>query len=523
MNLRLQSLVTVLLLSTAVTFCFSANGATYSDLLVYKGAYTAGSGCAAPPMATSFTPADQQIHFYLLIQGMTTSDNVQVRWIFASTGEFVRYNTLTASSNGNWCFPFGYANISDLRQGQWELQVYNNDQYETQSYLFSVGASSTSTTTSVLSLTGISRSQLPTGNSSVGLFGTGFVAQSAVAVCCQNNTPNGADVGVVPGGFQADTQLNPSLSLSDPGTFTIQVYNPDGQKSSTIPILVGYSGYFLPFVQGTAVTVQQGNNDTPDHHGLIAWAYDLTGPTTSETILAMKGGRVILAPDSNLGLGQTCSPSDHGFGNYITIDHLNGEYSQYPHLLKNSFLVSDGQLVTQGQALATIGNSGYTGYLQGGTLVTCAGRGIHIHAQVTRSPSIYSQSVPFLFDEAPAHNPSAPPPGEPIAGDILVSRNVNAPSTPAASEADIAWTGIRARAKSDSRFGSEISNTENYNPNWGGGTNGLRDLRSIQFNFSGGRAVTIFHAFYNNATSNLGATIFWDPDASAWTAWVNVH
>lgn len=33
----------------------------------------------------------------------------------------------------------------------------------------------------------------------------------------------------------------------------------------------------------------------------------------------------------------------------------------------------------------------------------------------------------------------------------------------------------------------------------------------------------IYHAFYNNGTSNLGATIFFDLDRNAWAPWVNVQ
>src|SRR5689334_5842202 len=83
-----------------------ASAATYSDLLIYKGGYTGGSGCSAPQSAKSFTLADQQAHFYVLIQGMTPADNIQVQWVFLATGEAPWYHTLTVSSSGNWCFPF---------------------------------------------------------------------------------------------------------------------------------------------------------------------------------------------------------------------------------------------------------------------------------------------------------------------------------------------------------------------------------------------------------------------------------
>jgi hypothetical protein len=78
------------------------------------------------------------------------------------------------------------------------------------------------------------------------------------------------------------------------------------------------------------------------------------------------------------------------FGNYITLQHEDGEFSHYAHLAKGTFQVRNGQKVEQGQALALAGNSGYT-FGQGG--------GTHLHVHVTRSFPIASQSIPFRFEE----------------------------------------------------------------------------------------------------------------------------
>ena len=78
------------------------------------------------------------------------------------------------------------------------------------------------------------------------------------------------------------------------------------------------------------------------------------------------------------------------FGNYISIDHGGGEYSHYGHLATGTFVVTEGQHVEQGQALAVVGNSGYT---------LGEGGGYHVHVHVTRSPSISAPSVPFVFED----------------------------------------------------------------------------------------------------------------------------
>jgi murein DD-endopeptidase MepM/ murein hydrolase activator NlpD len=44
-------------------------------------------------------------------------------------------------------------------------------------------------------------------------------------------------------------------------------------------------------------------------------------------------------------------------GNYVVLDHLNGEYSYYCHLRQN-ILVRPGEKVKKGQVLARVGNSG---------------------------------------------------------------------------------------------------------------------------------------------------------------------
>lgn len=66
-------------------------------------------------------------------------------------------------------------------------------------------------------------------------------------------------------------------------------------------------------------------------------------------------------------------------GNYITIKHKNGEYSTICHLERGSIMVEVGDLVTQGQVLGRVGNSGNT-------------QGPHVHFQVQSGPD-FNKSV----------------------------------------------------------------------------------------------------------------------------------
>ncbi len=51
---------------------------------------------------------------------------------------------------------------------------------------------------------------------------------------------------------------------------------------------------------------------------------------------------------------------DQPGGNYITIDHLNGETSIMAHLKKGSIIVAVGDIVVKGQEIGKTGNSGYS-------------------------------------------------------------------------------------------------------------------------------------------------------------------
>ena len=137
-----------------------------------------------------------------------------------------------------------------------------------------------------------------------------------------------------------------------------------------MPFLIETGGYKLPIAAGEPWVITQGPYGTFSHWGNSLHAYDIA-PRSGRCVVAMKAG---IAYTHDLGLRQ-----DHrhrSFGNYITIDHGNGEYSHYAHLATGTFVVKNGQHVEQGQALATAGNSGYT---------LGEGGGYHVHVSVTRA------------------------------------------------------------------------------------------------------------------------------------------
>jgi murein DD-endopeptidase MepM/ murein hydrolase activator NlpD len=168
--------------------------------------------------------------------------------------------------------------------------------------------------------------------------------------------------------------------------YLVIVENMDQRLSRPMPFVISTSGYKLPMPAGEAWVMTQGPYGAFSHWGNSLHAFDIA-PRAGRCVVAMKGG---IAYTHDLGLRQ--DHRHHSFGNYITIDHGNGEYSHYAHLARGSFVVRNGQRVEQGQALAVAGNSGYT---------LGEGGGYHVHVSVTRALAISANSIPFRFEELP--------------------------------------------------------------------------------------------------------------------------
>ena len=166
--------------------------------------------------------------------------------------------------------------------------------------------------------------------------------------------------------------------------YLVIVESPDQRMSAPMPFVIETGGYKLPTPAGVPWVITQGPHGTFSHWGNSRDAYDIA-PRSSRCVVAMRAG---VAYTHDLGLHQ--DHRHHSFGNYITIDHGNGEYSHYAHLQAGTFAVQNGQHVEQGQALAIAGNSGYT---------LGEGGGYHVHVSVTRAEPIASYSIPFRFED----------------------------------------------------------------------------------------------------------------------------
>ena len=139
--------------------------------------------------------------------------------------------------------------------------------------------------------------------------------------------------------------------------------------------------FTLAFTSGSArnaFTITQAAGSTPPppppsgwqwpvKNGTVSQGYHTTGPcdyngntpihASGHIAIDIVGSNAILAADS--GTVVTVKTGyNSGRGNYVVIDHNNGYYSQYQHLMDSSILVSVGQRITTGTQIATMGNTG---------------------------------------------------------------------------------------------------------------------------------------------------------------------
>ena len=116
------------------------------------------------------------------------------------------------------------------------------------------------------------------------------------------------------------------------------------------------SPYVLPYPEGHSYRVSQGNcaKVVGAHGGKRRFAYDFDMPLGNPVTAARPGlVEVVIQqwPDNAGGRGQD---------NMVRVNHGDGTFADYVHLMQNGVRVQLGETVEQGDTLAASGNSGFS-------------------------------------------------------------------------------------------------------------------------------------------------------------------
>lgn len=110
-----------------------------------------------------------------------------------------------------------------------------------------------------------------------------------------------------------------------------------------------------------------------------------------EDILAVGEGRVVVAVDKYEDQIPGQMPAEISLeevdGNHVVIDLGNGNYAFYAHMIKGSVKVKEGDIVTTGQLIGLVGNTGNT-------------LAPHLHFHMMSGPStLGSNGIPYMINK----------------------------------------------------------------------------------------------------------------------------
>jgi murein DD-endopeptidase MepM/ murein hydrolase activator NlpD len=140
----------------------------------------------------------------------------------------------------------------------------------------------------------------------------------------------------------------------------------------------------------------------PEHHA--SWH------SFGQPVLAPADGTVVSVRDDLAD--QPVGELGQGEGNAIVLDIGGGRYVVFEHLQQSSALVRPGQSVTQGQRIATVGNTGES-------------LSPHLHLQIQDRPSLDDdevRTIPMVFKHTTltrGGRESTPPTADLRRGDLI--------------------------------------------------------------------------------------------------------
>jgi hypothetical protein len=341
--------------------------------------------CVAPKSVSVFQPVDRQAFVWFMALQVRSGDQLRVEWLDPTGAVSTTADYGQLPTAGELCFTAqlpiaGFAPAS--QPGNWTVRAVSNGTVAF-SRSFTIAADADNGGPVVASVTWPGQ---PAQEIDFTVRGKNFQPGSLVLIAEYKPAGGWTYLASLQPRDGTANQLTVHYAGLPANEYLVIVENPDQRMSRPMPFLISTGGYKLPTAAGVPWIVTQGPYGTFSHWGNSLHAFDIA-PRKGSCVVAMKAG---IAYTHDLGLAQ--DHRHHSFGNYITIDHGNGEFSHYAHLATGTFVVKNGERVEQGQALATAGNSGYT---------LGEGGGYHVHVSVTRALPIASSSVPFQFEDLP--------------------------------------------------------------------------------------------------------------------------
>lgn len=354
------------------------------------GAATIGGGrlgtqadenaCVVRGRGSAFDNLEQQIFLRFTASGVRTGDRIQIDWINPQGGvaSAVPFDELPAAKS--LCLMSvlpvaGYA--AGAMPGEWRVRVMVNGVAAHEQRFMITGV----VRREGLRIRGVRWRQGADGQARADVEAEGLGGLTTVNIARYRQAGGWEFVAHAMPDSVEGGRISVVMAALEPGQYYAILRSETGEQSPPAAFQVAtLSEYRFPALAGQTWRITQGPFGSFSHWGRSIHAWD-AAPLTNRLVAAMRPGTVVAR---DLGLGQT--PRLRSFGNYVTIDHGDGEYSHYAHLKTRTFLVKTGDRVDAGQPLAEVGNSGYS-------------FGAHLHVHVTRMPKIASMSIPFRFAE----------------------------------------------------------------------------------------------------------------------------
>jgi hypothetical protein len=375
--------------SSAVFILWVASFGTSAWALTVQEGRTAVAvseqSCVAPKSVSVFQPVDRQAFVWFIALHVRSGDQLRVEWLDPGGAVSTTADYGELPNAGELCFTAqlpiaGFAPASE--PGNWTVRAVSNG-IVAFSRTFSIAGSTDNGAPTINSVTWSGEKSQEIDFT---VRGKNFLPGSIVLIAEYKPAGGWRYLASLQPRDTTANQLTVHYAGLPANEYWAIVESPDGRMSRPAQFLIETGGYKLPTAAGVPWIITQGPYGTFSHWGNSLHAFDIA-PRAGSCVVAMKAG---IAYTHDLGLAQ--DHRHHSFGNYITIDHGNGEFSHYAHLAAGTFVVKNGERVEQGQALATAGNSGYT---------LGEGGGYHVHVSVTRALPIASSSVPFQFEDLP--------------------------------------------------------------------------------------------------------------------------